>query len=376
MAANRALDYLNADIRRLREASLYRRLRNTVTSGRHIVIDGKRALNLSSNDYLGIWPAALGTIRSQSSSRLISGNDPAYAALEKKLAGHKSQKASLVFPTGYMANIGVVCAIAQKGDLILSDRLNHASLIDAARLSGAEVRVYDHNDMDDLAKKITGRARRKFVITEGIFSMDGDYAELAQIDELASRHGAVTILDDAHGDFVVGAGGRGTPERLGATVDVYTSSLSKGLGSFGGYVASAGEVVDVCINRARPFIYTSALPAGILIDAMRRFDMDKTPNRDRLEANRRQMAGRLAESGFAVSSKTHIIPIMVGDERRAVLLGNYLFRNGVFAQPIRYPTVARGSARLRISVTAHLTCRDIDTAADILEKAGRRFGLV
>ena len=354
---------------------------------------GRPLINLGSNDYLGMGgervPAAgTGRLQFQSSSRLVSGNDPAYGRLERLLARHKSQQGSLVYPTGYMANIGAIPALAGKGDLVLSDRLNHASIIDACRLSGATVVTYSHNDMDDLRAGLRaglpgggGRPRRNantFVITEGVFSMDGDVAPLGEITEIAREAGAITVVDDAHGDFVMGADGRGTPHSLGVAreVGLYTSSLSKALGSFGGYVAAQGNAVDLCVNRSRPFIYTSALPSLLVDTAIRRFESGRREGRRRrLLENARRMAGGLAGIGYDTGlSATHIIPVMVGDEGVAVRMGAYLARNGVFARPIRYPTVPAGSARLRVSVTAWLSAADVEAALAAFEKAYRRFG--
>ena len=347
-------------------------------NGAHITIGKKIFLNLCSNDYLGIPAGRIATSQMQSSSRLLSGNDPSYAELEKKLARHKSQRRSLVFPTGYMANLGAIAGIIQKGDLVLSDELNHASIIDACRLAGGRTIVYRHNDMRELARKIRRAGNRKFIITEGIFSMDGDYAELAQIAEIAQKSGAATILDDAHGDFAVGRDGRGTASLLGLAkkIDVYTSSLSKGLGSFGGYVAAREDLVNLCINRSRAFIYTSALPSVLIRDASRRMNADRGKRQKRLAENTRRISGGLRGMGYDIRSNTHIIPIVIGDEKRAADFGRALMRNGIFAQPIRYPTVPRNRARIRLSVTAWLDRGQIDRTLEVFGRIGRKFGVL
>ncbi len=369
--------FVAGQLRDAKRDGLYRRMRYGRVRGARITIGSRTLLNLCSNDYLGM-PAGSGRARQmQSSSRLVSGNDESYRELEGRLARHKSFRGSLVYPTGYMANTGVIPALAGKGDLILSDELNHASIVDACRLSGARIEVYGHNDMGDLERKLGRGSGNKFVVTEGVFSMDGDYAELGRITELARGAGAITVLDDAHGDFAVGRDGRGTPDqlRVAGRIDVYVSSLSKALGSFGGYVASRADVIDLCVNRSRPFIYTSALPSFLVEHSLGRLAADREAYRGRLLRNTRALAGGLRDAGYDVGSETHIIPLVVGDERRAVEVAGFLYRNGVFVQPIRHPTVPRGSARLRISVTARLSGKDVEFATGAFERAARRFGI-
>lgn len=369
------LQFVDEKLEDAKKTNLYRRLRYGRVNGPRIVIGSKSLLNLCSNDYLGMPTSATDTKQVQSSSRLISGNDTSYQTLEASLARHKSYQGSLVYPTGYMANLGVISALAGKGDIILSDETNHASIIDSCKLTGAKILVYRHNDMDDLARKIKQKAKNKFVITEGVFSMDGDYANLPQIAEIAQKSNAVTIVDDAHGDFVVGRDGRGTPNMLHVArkIDVYVSSLSKGLGSFGGYVASKRNVIDLCVNRSRSFIYTSALPASLVEYSQRRLGADRERYRKVLLQNAKEMATGLAEAGYAISSKTHIIPVIIGGEKAALEMGEFLYRNGVFAQPIRYPTVPKNKARIRVSVTAWLSKRDIEFAIDVFGRAAKKF---
>ncbi|HSA98925.1 MAG TPA: aminotransferase class I/II-fold pyridoxal phosphate-dependent enzyme, partial [Candidatus Nitrosotenuis sp.] len=261
------LGFVDKLLGEIRKEDLYRSLRYGHVSGSHITIGTKKLINLCSNDYLGLQVKKGAISQAQSSSRLVSGNDVSFERLEKKLAAHKSQDASLVFPTGYMANLGVISALVGKKDLILSDELNHASIIEACKLTGARVLVYRHNDTEDLANKIRMHGKtRKFVITEGIFSMDGDFARLKEMTEVTEKNNAILILDDAHGDFAVGDDGRGTASLFGVEkkIDAYVSSLSKALGSFGGYVAAQDSVVDLCINRSKSFIYTSALPSFLV----------------------------------------------------------------------------------------------------------------
>jgi len=371
------LSYLGTELARIKKENLYRRLRPVTVTGPHITINGRRLLNLCSNDYLGIPATRLDQAQMQSSSRLISGNDGSYAELEKSLARHKSQQGALVYPTGYMANLGAIASVAKKGDVIFSDELNHASIIDACRLSGAATVIYKHNSAEDLARKVAKKRGRKFVITEGVFSMDGDFARLDEITEVAQKTDAITILDDAHGDFVAGRDGKGTPNRFGVSkkIDVYISSLSKGLGSFGGYVASENGVVDYCVNRSRSFIYTSALPSVFVRHALRRIKSDREPHRKRLARNTKAMTDGLRKMGYEIASDSQIVPIVIGREKAAMDFGEYLASQGVFAQPVRYPTVAKNRARIRISVTAWLTESHVQKALEALGKAGKRFGI-
>lgn len=363
-------------LQKIKKENLYRQLRYSRVCGPHITIGKKKLLNLCSNDYLGLSARSPRHRQMQSSSRSVSGNDILFKDLEDKLASHKSQRGALVFPTGYMANLGAVSALAGNEDLILSDELNHASIIEACRLCRAKTLVYKHNDTDDLLKKIkSNSAKTKFVITEGIFSMDGDYARLDEIAEITEKCDAVLMIDDAHGDFAVGDDGKGTAHLFGVAkkVDVYTSSLSKALGSFGGYVASEKSAIDLCVNRARSFIYTSALPAFLADTSLRRLSLDRTPNQKKLQKNAFRLREGLKKSGYEVNTKTHIVPLIIGDEKKTLEFGRYLYENGVFAQPIRYPTVPKKSARIRISVTARLTDAQIESALDVFERAGRKF---
>ena len=375
MASKRKLNFVDSELQKIKENNLYRKLRYGSAEKSHIEIDGKNLINLCSNDYLGISAKRIPIKQIQSSSRLVSGNSESYKKLEDVLAKHKSYQNSLVYPTGYMANIGSISALANKGDVIFSDELNHASIIESCKLSGAKVSVYKHNDMQDLQKKIKQKAKNKFVVTEGIFSMDGDFANLKQITEISEKSNAITIVDDAHGDFVVGKDGKGTPDHFGVAkkIDVYTSSLSKGLGSFGGYVASNKNVIDLCINKSKSFIYTSALPSFLVDFSLDRINSNREKHREKLEKNTKQIIRGLKEIGYQIESSTHIIPIIVGDEKDAMNLGEFLLKNGVFAQPIRYPTVKKNQARLRISVTAWLTQEDIERSLQIFEKAKVKF---
>ena len=369
------LNFINSEILGIKENNLHRKLQYGKSQGAHITIKNKKLINLCSNDYLGIPITKIQTNQLQSSSRLVSGNDESYKKLEKILAKHKSQQNSLIYPTGYMANLGSISAIAKKGDLILSDELNHASIIESCKLSGAKISIYKHNDMKDLSQKIKKQGKNKFIITEGVFSMDGDFSSLKEITEISQKTNAITIVDDAHGDFVVGKDGKGAPEyfKVAKKIDLYISSLSKGLGSFGGYVSSQNNVIDICINKSKSFIYTSALPSFLVQHSIKRIQSNREVQKNKLEKNIEKLSKGLKSIGYEINSKTQIIPIIIGSEKTAMEFGEFLFKNGVFTQPIRYPTVPKNQARLRISVTAWLKNSDIEKSLEIFEKGYKKF---
>ncbi|MDE1814360.1 MAG: pyridoxal phosphate-dependent aminotransferase family protein [Thaumarchaeota archaeon] len=369
--------FISERLRQIKKANLYRTLVYNKVSGPYITIQGKKLINLSSNDYLGL-NATLVPSQIQSSSRLISGNDVSFKKLESNLAHHKSKNAALVFPTGYMANLGAISILTQKNDLILSDEFNHASIIDACRLSNAKKIIYKHNDVLDLEKKLHKKAQRKFVITEGIFSMNGDFAKLDEITKLCQENNAFLLLDDAHGDFVAGSDGKGSANHFRVTknVDMYISSLSKALGAFGGYIAASNDIIDLAVNTSRPFIYTSALPSFLADMALKRFLSDREKKRLELWNKIEQFSKGLQSIGYKMESPSQIMPIIIGAEKKALEFGKYLKNNGIFAQPIRYPTVNLGSARIRISVTNWLSEGIISKSLDIFEKAGKKFGII
>ena len=371
-------EYVNSELNEIRKYNLYRKMYDSKINGAYITINSKILINLCSNDYLGITQPKLSNKQNQSSSRLVSGNDNSFKTLEEKLAKHKSQERSLIFPTGYMTNIGVISTIIGKNDLVLSDKLNHASLIEACKLTNAKLSIFNHNDMDDLTHKIKTKAKRKFIITEGIFSMDGDFSNLNLITEISEKNNTVVILDDAHGDFVMGRDGKGTANYFGVSkkIDVYISSLSKGLGSFGGYVASKKNVIELCVNKSKSFIYTSALPGILIHDAAKRFESKREKNRKKLWKNIKKFSNGLKKMGFNINSDSQIFPIIIGKEKTTMEFGEYLFKNGIFAQPIRYPTVARNNARIRISITARLTDEHITKSLSVIENAKKKFQLI
>jgi glycine C-acetyltransferase len=363
-------------LEQIKKANLYRSLVYNKISGPYIIINGKKLLNLSSNDYLGIT-STYKMSQIQSSSRLIAGNDFSFKELEMNLAKHKSKSSALVFPTGYMANLGAISILTQKNDLILSDELNHASIIDACKLSSAKKLVYKHNDISDLEKKLRKKAHHKFVITEGIFSMNGDFARLKEITKLCQENNAFLILDDAHGDFVAGRDGKGSADHFRVTknVDMYISSLSKALGAFGGYITASKEIIDLAVNTSRPFIYTSALPGFLADFALNRLLANREKKRRSLWKKIEQFSKGLKSIGYTIESQSQIIPIIIGDEKKTLEFGRYLKNQKVFAQPIRYPTVDLGAARIRISVTDWLSNDMISESLVVFEKAGKKFGI-
>lgn len=370
--------FVTYSLKKIRDRDLYRKLQDTRVQGPYIQFGKKKLINLCSNDYLGLSVEQLPKKQFQSSSRLVAGNDLAFRTLEEKLACHKSQESALIFPTGYMANLGTIATLAHKGDLILSDELNHASIIEACRISGAKISIYKHNNAKDLETKLKQKAKRRFIVTEGIFSMDGDFAKLSEITTIADRKDAILILDDAHGDFVAGRDGKGSAEHFGVAnrIDVYVSSLSKGLGAFGGYVASKKEVIDLLINTSRPFIYTSALPNVVVEIALQKFASKREKRRKKLWKNIKLLHDGLKSLGYQSNSTSQIIPLIIGNEKKALDFGRYLFEKRIFAQPIRYPTVPLGLARIRISVTAWLSKEHIYSSLDIFESAGKKFGVL
>lgn len=372
------LENIQSRLSEIKRQNLYRQLKYGKVSGPYITINSKKLVNFCSNDYLGLSSTKITSSQLQSSSRLVSGNDISFMRLEKKLASHKSQESALVFPTGYMANLGAIPALVDKNTIIFSDELNHASIIEACRLSGAKIQVYMHNDIEDLEQKTKKfKTHNKLIITEGIFSMDGDYSNLKEISKISQKTNSILILDDAHGDFTVGKDGKGTPNQFGVEkkIDVYISSLSKGLGSFGGYIASSRPIVDLCINKARSFIYTSALPSFLVEVSLSKIKQNRTKQQKKLEQNTSQLSSGLKQIGYDIKSQTHIIPIIIGNEKKTLEFGKFMYENNVFAQPIRYPTVPKNSARLRVSVTAWLEESHIESALSAFELAAEKFRL-
>lgn len=361
----------------IKKNNLLRNLQDSHVEKQFIKQNGRKLLNFSSNDYLGIKSGKMRHAQFQSSSRLVSGNDTSFSLLEKKLARHKSQEQAIIFPTGYMANLGMITSIATKHDTIFSDELNHASIVEACKLSGSKIKIFKHNNIGDLERKVQKTKGKKILITEGVFSMDGDWSKLNEICQVSEKHGMITVLDDAHGDFVLGKDGKGTANFFDVEkkIDLYVSSLSKGLGSFGGYVCGKKKLIDLCINTSKTFIYTSALPSSINQYSLNRFNSKREIYREKLWGKINLFHKRLEEIELHTTSTSQIIPIIIGNEKKAMEFSKFLRINGIFAQAIRYPTVKKDQARIRISITGWLSNKEIEYSIQILEKAKRKFNL-
>ena len=361
----------------IKKNNLLRNLQDSHVEKQFIKQNGRKLLNFSSNDYLGIKSGKMRHAQFQSSSRLVSGNDTSFSLLEKKLARHKSQEQAIIFPTGYMANLGMITSIATKHDTIFSDELNHASIVEACKLSGSKIKIFKHNDIGDLERKVQKTKGKKILITEGVFSMDGDWSKLNKICQVSEKHGMITVLDDAHGDFVLGKDGKGTANFFDVEkkIDLYVSSLSKGLGSFGGYVCGKKKLIDLCINTSKTFIYTSALPSSINQYSLDRFNSKREIYLEKLWEKINLFHKRLEEIELHTTSTSQIIPVIIGNEKKAMEFSKFLRINGIFAQAIRYPTVKKDQARIRISITGWLSNKEIEYSIQILEKAKRKFNL-
>jgi glycine C-acetyltransferase len=386
LGSNHKTGFIENRLDFLENGGLYRRLKTVIPRGATALVNGREVINFCSNDYLGLSTdkqviektiASMQEV-SQCSSRLIAGNHPHFIELETMLASHRRTESALVYPTGYSANLGVLMTIADESSTIYSDELNHASIVDACRLTDATVVVFRHNDTDHLQELIKQRRGRKIVITEGIFSMDGDIGKLSEIQTIADRHDAITIIDDAHGDFILGPSFAGTSAELGVNFDIHVSSMSKALGCFGGYVATTMPIRELLINTSRQFIYTSALPDHLCSAAIAAIPIAKSGHlQRRLRHNIVYFSSALKRMGFEIGYPTsQIIPLMVGKETQAVEFSDRLLNEGVFAQAIRYPTVRKGQARLRISVNARHEREHLDTAAEVFEKVGKKLDLV
>ena len=379
--------FVHTKLEEIKRKNLYRKLKKiSLVKGMVIEVDGLRAINFSSNDYLGLsqHPAVLMAARgkmsqvSQCSSRLLSGSSSDIHALEDKLAEHRNVSSALVYPTGYMANIGLLTTLADKDSIIYSDELNHSSIIDGCRLSGASIKVFRHNDISSLEGTIFADrnliSKRKIIVTEGVFSMNGEIARLSEICKIAKDSNAVTVLDDAHGDFILGHTEEhsGTADLLGVShfIDVHVSSLSKSLGCFGGYVATSRYVRELLINSSKQFIYTSAIPSHLCRAAMAAISVTTQGLRQkRLNKNINYFMEGLKKLGVATRQfASPIIPIMIGNEVVSTQIARRLLKMGIFVQAIRYPTVRRGRAQLRVSITSEHTIEDLDFAISCLGK--------
>jgi glycine C-acetyltransferase/8-amino-7-oxononanoate synthase len=377
----------------LRETGLYRRLRLvTGSQGPCVTLDGRLVLLLCSNNYLGLadhprvrraaaeaamrWGAGAGA------SRLISGNMEPHRLLEERLAAFKGYEAALLFGSGYLANIGAISALAQRGGVVFSDKLNHASIVDGCRLSRAETFVYRHADVEHLAWGLErAQGRGALIVTDGVFSMDGDLAPLPALAELARRHRCRLMVDEAHATGAIGPGGRGTVAAagLGEEVDLVVGTLGKALGSYGAYVCASRELREYLVNAARPFVFSTAPAPPALAAALTALELlESGPQRvGRLRANAITLRGALAAEGLGVGgSECQIVPVEVGDPERTMELCERLLERGVFAQGIRPPTVPEGSSRLRFAVMSTHRTKELRRAARIAGEAARELGIV
>ena len=372
-------------LKELKEKKLLRKLSFIESSnGSKILIKGKQYINFSSNDYLGlskhpeIIKASVTAIGKNGlgsgASRLLSGSCLPHKKLEERIAKFKKTESALIFNTGYAANTGIIPAAAGARCTIFSDELNHASIIDGARLSRAEIKIYKHRDVNHLEEQLKKSAGKKLIVTDSVFSMDGDIAPLKEIAFLSKRYGAILMIDDAHGTGVLGKNGRGALEHLGIRADniIQMGTLSKALGCFGAFAAGSKDLTDLLINRARSFIYSTSLPPAIAeagIKAIDIVDFKSSQLRKKLWHNRERLYAGLKNSGYnTFNSETPIIPIFAGDVKNALKLSAYLYKNKIFAPAIRPPTVPEGNCRIRFSVTAVHTDEDINMLLEVLKK--------
>ncbi len=386
--------YLAAQLDELREQGLYNHIR-TIESPMdgHIVVDGKSVLNFCANNYLGLAnhprlrEAAKRAIDQYGigpgAVRTIAGTMSLHVQLEQRLAAFKGAEAVVTTQSGFTANLAVIPALVGKGDVIFSDALNHASIIDGCRLSRAQIVAYAHNDMDDLRRKIaeTSVDGRRLIISDGVFSMDGDIARLPALHEIASEHNILLMIDDAHGEGVLGRGGRGIVDHfnLHGKIDVEVGTMSKAFGVVGGIVAGSQVIIDWLRQRARPFLFSSAMTVPDVAACLEAVDMLEESEElvQRLWSNAELMKRELRGMGFDIGqSETPIIPVMLGEASRAQEFSRKLFENGVFAMAIGYPTVAKGAARIRVMNTAAHSQSDLEQALAVFEQVGKSLGVI
>jgi glycine C-acetyltransferase len=361
--------------------------------------DGKQVINLASNNYLGLTAhpklreAAIQATKDygvgSGAVRTIAGTMKIHMELEEKIAAFKNVEACVVFQSGFTANAGTVSSILGKEDFILSDELNHASIIDGARLSRAKIKVFRHKDTahaEELLKEVANEPGRKLLITDGVFSMDGDIGPVDKLCDLAEKYGAIMMVDDAHASGVLGRNGRGSIDHFHChgRVDVQVGTLSKAIGALGGYVCGSRDLIDFLYHRARPFLFSTSHPPSVTATCIAAFDLlEQEPERiDRLWDNTRYFKAELGRLGFDIggittpASETPITPIIVGDGRRTMDFSKALFDAGVMATGIAFPTVPEGKARIRTIMTSDHTRPQIDQALDILDKTARKLGIL
>jgi len=389
------LDYIDEKVTMLKKDGVYRRLPVVHSACDHVVnLNGREVVNLSSNNYLGfathprLMKAAKDAVdkygAGAGSVRTIVGNQDLLEELEDLLAEFKQEEAVICYQSGFNCNAGTIQAITQKGDLIISDELNHASIIDGVRLSRADKAVYKHSDMEDLEnilKERRGDYENVLIITDGVFSMDGDLAPLDKIVELARKYDSLTYVDDAHGSGVLGRSGRGTVDHfnLHGEVDFIVGTLSKAIGVVGGYVATKQNVKDWLLHRARPLLFSTALPpaaTAATIESVRML-MESEEHTKKLWENARYFKAALEKLGFDIGiSETPITPVMIGDDARTMEFSKALLDEGVFVSGIVFPTVPKGKGRCRAMISASHTKEDLDKAISAFEQVGRTLGVI
>ncbi len=390
-----ALDYLREELQQLERQGLllHPRTLEGPTGGR-ARFDGREVINLASNNYLGLAnhprmnEAAARAARELGAGtgavRTIAGSMSMHRDLERRFAAFKHAEDALMFQSGFTSNAGTVAAILTKEDVIVSDQLNHASIVDGARLSRAEIKVFPHKDADAadaLLRETRREGRRQLLITDGVFSMDGDIAPLPDLVEVAERHGAIMMVDDAHASGVLGAGGAGTVDHFGlhGRVDVQVGTLSKAIGVLGGFIAGPRHLIEWLQNRGRPYLFSTSAPPAVVAACMEALDIirDEPDRLERLWSNTRSFKAGLHALGFDTgASETPITPVITGDEEKTQAFARRLFEEGVFTPAIVFPTVAKGRARVRTIVTAEHTSEDLKEALDVFDRVGRELGLL
>jgi glycine C-acetyltransferase len=389
-----ALDYLKERLAELDEQGLLLRERELEgPTGARARFDGREVINLASNNYLGLSnhprmnaaasKAAAEFGAGSGAVRTIAGTMSMHRELERRFAAFKHAEDSVMFQSGFTSNAGTVAAILDKGDVIVSDRLNHASIIDGARLSRAEIKVFEHKDAghaDRLLEETKAPDRRQLLITDGVFSMDGDIAPLPDLVEVAERHGAIMMVDDAHASGVLGTQGAGTVDHFGlhGRVDVQVGTLSKAIGVLGGFVAGPGVLIEWLRNRGRPYLFSTSAPPAVTAACLEALDIiaDEPERIERLWDNTRSFKAGLHELGFDTGqSETPITPVITGEEEATQAFARRLFEEGVFCPAIVFPTVARGQSRVRTIVTADHTPDDLAQALETFGRVGAELGL-
>jgi glycine C-acetyltransferase len=385
---------LAEELDELRKSGLYRELRVIESpQGTEVLIGGRKLINLSSNNYLGLnthprlVEATIEETRRNGAGsgavRTIAGTMSIHEELERRLADFKHTEASLTLQSGYATNLGILSCVLVEGDVVISDELNHASIIDGIRLTKASRIIFKHRDMDDLERALeeAKQYRRKLVVTDGVFSMDGDIADLPGIVERAEAHEAMVMVDDAHASGVLGRNGRGSVNHFGldGRVEIQVGTLSKAMGVLGGYAAGSAVLREFLIARARPLLFSTSHPPGVAAACIAAIDvLLQEPDRiDRLWENTGYFQATLRDLGFDTGvSETPITPVIAGDPDRANALSDALLAGGIFAQPIVFPMVAREQSRVRTIVTSEHSRAQLDAALEVFESAGKKLGLI